>query len=120
MRGFDDGAALEALADGFVQREYAAGDTLVKAGAPADHIFLIARGKLTKYSGERMLGNLTDGDYFGEQVPLEPDGTWSFTVRAVSNTTVLALPLRTFQEIAERSESLRSHIAAYSARQKRR
>ncbi|GAA0451384.1 family 2B encapsulin nanocompartment shell protein [Streptomyces sp. NPDC046215] len=121
LRGFDDGAALEALADGFVQREYAAGDTLVEAGAPADHVFLIAHGKLNqtgpgKYGDETVLRVLADGDHFGEQVLLEPDGTWEFTVRAVTRCTVLALPRQTFQELSERSASLRTHIAEFASR----
>ncbi|MFH8787888.1 family 2B encapsulin nanocompartment shell protein [Streptomyces roseoverticillatus] len=121
LRDFSDNDTLEALADGFVQREYAAGDTLVEAGTPADQIFLVAHGKLNKtgtgkYGDETVLGVLADGDYFGEQVPLEPDGTWGFGVRAVTRCTVLALPLRTFQELAERSEALRAHVAAYASR----
>ncbi|ARZ66420.1 cyclic nucleotide-binding domain-containing protein [Streptomyces sp. HU2014] len=121
LRGFDDNTALEALADGFVQREYAAGDTLVEVGAPADHIYLIAHGKLNrtgpgKYGDETVLGVLADGDYFGETVPLEPDGTWAFTVRAVTRCTVLALPLQAFQELADRSEALREHVAGFASR----
>ncbi|CAM5333426.1 family 2B encapsulin nanocompartment shell protein [Streptomyces abikoensis] len=121
LRDFGDSDTLEALADGFVQREYSAGDTLVKAGTPADQIFLVAHGKLNKtgtgkYGDETVLGVLADGDYFGEQVPLEPDGTWKFTVRAVTRCTVLALPLQTFQELAERSDALRAHVEAYASR----
>ncbi|MEU1309367.1 family 2B encapsulin nanocompartment shell protein [Streptomyces cinnamoneus] len=121
LRGFEDSAALEALADAFVQREYAAGDTLVEAGRPADHIFLIAHGKLAKtgtgkYGDETALGTLADGDYFGERVPLEPEGTWDFTVRAVTRCTVLVLPLQAFQELSERSDALRSHVAGFASR----
>ncbi|MEV5376352.1 family 2B encapsulin nanocompartment shell protein [Streptomyces nondiastaticus] len=121
LRDFGDNDTLEALANGFVQRTYAAGDTLVEAGTPADQIFLIAHGKLNKtgtgkYGDETVLGVLADGDYFGEQVPLEPDGTWGFSVRAVTRCTVLALPLQTFQELAERSEALRAHVAAFTSR----
>ncbi|GHC33246.1 family 2B encapsulin nanocompartment shell protein [Streptomyces cinnamoneus] len=121
LRGFEDSAALEALADAFVQREYAAGDTLVEAGRPADHIFLIAHGKLAKtgtgkYGDETALGTLADGDYFGERVPLEPDGTWDFTVRAVTRCTALVLPLQAFQELSERSDALRSHVAGFASR----
>ncbi|MFI9201437.1 family 2B encapsulin nanocompartment shell protein [Streptomyces sp. NPDC053048] len=121
LRGFSDGDALEALADAFVQREYAAGDTLVEKGRPADQIVLIAHGKLSKtgtgkYGDETSLGTLADGDYFGERVPLEPDGTWNFTVRAVTRCTVLTLPLQAFQELADRSESLRTHVAEFGSR----
>ncbi|MCC3773055.1 family 2B encapsulin nanocompartment shell protein, partial [Streptomyces sp. UNOC14_S4] len=121
LEGFEDSAVLEALAAGFVQRQYAAGDTLVQAGSPADQVFLIAHGKLDKkgpgkYGDETVLGVLADGDYFGESVPLEPDGTWPFSVTAVTRCTVLALPLQTFQEIAGRSETLRDHLADFTSR----
>ncbi|MCA6092921.1 cyclic nucleotide-binding domain-containing protein, partial [Streptomyces sp. SCA3-4] len=124
LRGFEDGPVLEALADAFVQREYAAGDTLVEAGRPADHIFLIAHGKLAKtgtgkYGDDTALGTLADGDYFGERVPLEPEGVWDFTVRAVTRCTVLALPLQAFQDLSERSDTLRSHVAGFASRPSR-
>ncbi|KJY40937.1 Crp/Fnr family transcriptional regulator, partial [Streptomyces sp. NRRL B-1568] len=121
LRGFGDSDTLEALANGFVQREYAAGDTLVEAGQPADQVFLIAHGKLTKtgtgeYGDETTLGTLADGDYFGERVPLEPDGTWHFTVRALTRCTVLTLPVQTFQELADRSPALRAHVDDFASR----
>ncbi|MEU2852846.1 family 2B encapsulin nanocompartment shell protein [Streptomyces syringium] len=121
LRGFDDNAVLESLADGFVQREYAAGDALVESGQPADQVFLIVHGKLNKtgvgkYGDDTVLGVLADGDYFGERVPLEPDGVWGFTVRAVTRCTVLTLSLQAFQELADRSESLRDHVAGFASR----
>ncbi|MFI9723400.1 family 2B encapsulin nanocompartment shell protein [Streptomyces sp. NPDC052396] len=121
MRGFEEPSVLQALADGCVQRQYAAGESLVERGRPADEIFLIAHGKLTKkgagkYGDETLLATLADGDFFGERVPLEPDAEWDFTVRAVTRCTVLALPLRTFQEIAERSPELRAHLEGFATR----
>ncbi|MEV4440661.1 family 2B encapsulin nanocompartment shell protein [Streptomyces sp. NPDC049577] len=121
FRGFDDGPVLEALADGFLQREYAAGDTLVEAGTPADQIFLVVHGKLTRtapgeYGEETTLGVLADGDFFGERMPLEPDGVWDFSVRAVTRCTVLTLTRQTFQELADRSDALRTHVAEFGSR----
>ncbi|MEV4435747.1 family 2B encapsulin nanocompartment shell protein [Streptomyces sp. NPDC049555] len=121
LRDYHDADVLEALADAFVQREYTAGQTLVEAGTPADEVFLIAHGKLAKtgagkYGDETSLGTLADGDYFGERVPLEPEATWGFTVRALTRCTVLALPVRAFRELAERSESLRAHVEGFASR----
>ncbi|MCC3778763.1 family 2B encapsulin nanocompartment shell protein [Streptomyces sp. UNOB3_S3] len=121
LRGFEDADVLEALANAFVQREYAPGDALAEAGQPADRIFLIAHGKLAKtgtgkYGDETALGTLADGDYFGEKVPLEPDGTWGFTVRAVTRCAVLTLDRQAFQEIADRSDALRAHVAGFASR----
>ncbi|NVK82619.1 cyclic nucleotide-binding domain-containing protein, partial [Streptomyces morookaense] len=121
LRGFEDNAVLEALAAACVQREYAPGDALAEQGRPADQVFLIAHGKLTKtgpgkYGDETDLGSLGAGDFFGERVPLEPDGTWGFTVRATTRCTVLTLPLQAFQEVADRSEALRTHIEGFASR----
>ncbi|MEU8579587.1 family 2B encapsulin nanocompartment shell protein [Streptomyces abikoensis] len=121
LRGFEDADVLEALADAFVQREYAPGDALVEAGQPADQIFLIAHGKLAKtgtgkYGDETALGTLADGDYFGEKVPLEPDGTWAFTIRAVTRCAVLTLSRQAFEAIADRSDALRAHVAGFASR----
>jgi hypothetical protein len=41
LRGFDNDEVLSALAERFVQQEYAPGDVIVERGKPADQIFLI-------------------------------------------------------------------------------
>src|SRR6476646_7964397 len=46
LRGFADGSSLDALAARFEQREYAAGQVIVTAGRPADHVYLVAHGKV--------------------------------------------------------------------------
>src|SRR5216683_379497 len=63
LRGFGDTTALGALADRFVQREFEPGQIIVAAGRKADHVFLIAHGKVEKvgagkYGQETMLGRL--------------------------------------------------------------
>lgn len=97
LRGFSDGDTLGVLAEQFVQREYEPGQLVVEAGGPADHVFLIAHGKVEQvgagpYGDETITGLLADGDTFGGQVLAGPDGTWDFTARAATATTVLALP----------------------------
>src|ERR1044071_743952 len=72
LRGFDDVAVLQALADRFVQKEFAPGDVIVEAGKPADHVFLIAHCKANKlgvgkYGDPTVLGVLADGDHFGDR-----------------------------------------------------
>ncbi|WP_239313409.1 family 2B encapsulin nanocompartment shell protein, partial [Frankia sp. Cj3] len=121
LRGFDDETVLRALADRFVQREFAPGDVIVESGQPADQVFLIAHGKLHKlgtgkYGDEAVLGVLADGDYFGDQVLAGPRGSWEFTVRAVTGCTVLALSQQAFQELADQSAELRAQIEAFQSR----
>ncbi|WP_239377431.1 family 2B encapsulin nanocompartment shell protein [Frankia sp. Cj5] len=121
LRGFDDETVLRALADRFVQREFAPGDVIVESGQPADQVFLIAHGKVHKlgtgkYGDEAVLGVLADGDYFGDQVLAGPRGSWEFTVRAVTGCTVLALSQQAFQELVDQSAELRAQIEAFQSR----
>ncbi|MFE9609760.1 family 2B encapsulin nanocompartment shell protein [Streptomyces sp. NPDC006012] len=115
LRGFADGSSLEALAARFEQREYAAGQVIVTAGRPADHVYLVAHGKVEQvgqgpYGEEAVVALLADGDTFGGQVLAGPDGAWEFTARAATATTVLALPHASYLEVAERHEALRAHV----------
>lgn len=115
LRGFPDGAALRALAARFEQREYAPGQVIATAGRPADHVYLVAHGKVEKigagpYGDEAVVGLLADGDALGGQVLAGRDGAWEFTARAATATTVLALPHSAYQEVAERHGDLRAHV----------
>jgi CRP-like cAMP-binding protein len=115
LRDFTDDASLNALADRFQQREYAAGDQIVESGQPADRVFLIAYGKVNRlgigaYGDETLLGGLADGDYFGDKALSGQAGTWDYTVRAVTRCIVLELRFQSFQEMNGQSEPLRTHI----------
>ena len=117
LRGFADADALGALAERFEQREFAPGQLIVEAGRPADQVFLIAHGKVEQlgegpYGDEAVAGLLADGDTFGGQVLADPDGSWEFTARAATATTVLTLPHSVYQAVAERHPELSAHIAS--------
>ncbi|ADP81512.1 family 2B encapsulin nanocompartment shell protein [Pseudofrankia inefficax] len=120
LRGFD-GGELTTLADAFVQREYSPGEILAEAGAAAAEVVLIAHGKVGRFGpgafdDERSLGILSDGEYFGADVLVGPDTTWDHTVRALTRTTVLALPRQRFQEVVDASDTLRAWIDDYRSR----
>jgi CRP-like cAMP-binding protein len=66
-----------------------------------------------------VLDVLADGEHVGGHALTEPEGTWEFTVRAVTAGTVLVLPRQAFEEMVERSEELRSHIQQLRARPQR-
>ncbi|MGX9882454.1 family 2B encapsulin nanocompartment shell protein [Streptomyces sp. NPDC002276] len=117
LRGFADDDALGALAERFEQRDYAPGQLIVQAGQPADSVYLVAHGKVEQlgegpYGDEAVVGLLADGDTFGGQVLAEPDGSWEFTARAATATTVLALPHAAYQAVADRHAELRAHVEA--------
>ena len=121
LRGFADDAVLARLADGFVQREVAAGEVIAEAGQPADQVFLIAHGKVTrraagKYGEEAHLGTLADGDQFGDAALIESGDVWEFTATAATACTLMVLPQATFEAVAAESEQLRAHVEAFRAR----
>jgi hypothetical protein len=120
LRGFEDDEVLTVLADRFEQREYAADEVIVEFGHQADQAYLIAHGKVNKlgvgeYGDQTILGVLTDGDYFGDHALIEEQNIWEFTAKAVTPCTVLTLPRRVFQDLAEQSEDLRAHVDAVLA-----
>ncbi|GHG47569.1 MULTISPECIES: family 2B encapsulin nanocompartment shell protein [Amycolatopsis] len=116
LRGFGDETALGALAEAFEQREYEPGDTLFAAGAPRDTLFLLAHGKVTRhgtgpYGDDLLLGAVTDGDHFGEEVLGPEPGAWPYTARAATRVIALVLPAGVYARLNGRSEALRTHVA---------
>ncbi|GAA0388990.1 Crp/Fnr family transcriptional regulator [Acrocarpospora corrugata] len=117
LRGYDDMDTLEALAGRFAQRDFEPGDIIVASGDAADDVVLVAHGKLDRlgvgpYGDEAVLGNLADGDHFGDQSLLGP-GVWGFTVKATTAGTVLTLPRRAFEELLSQSDTLRAQVDGY-------
>ncbi|GGZ02847.1 family 2B encapsulin nanocompartment shell protein [Streptomyces poonensis] len=115
LRGFDDADVLKALAERFTQREFEPGQAIVESGGRADHVYLIAHGKVEKvgagpYGGEAVTGFLADGDSLGGRVLAGAEGTWDFTARALTPTTVLELPYPAYQAVAGQHEKLREHV----------
>ncbi|MDQ3761628.1 MAG: cyclic nucleotide-binding domain-containing protein [Actinomycetota bacterium] len=124
LRGFDDPEVLDALAGRFTQRDFEAGDTIVQQGQPADQVFLIAHGKISKivsgeYGDPMVLDVLADGDYFGDRELVESQDTWGYSVTAITACTVLALPRQAFEEMVDQSEALRAHLERFRARAQR-
>lgn len=125
LRGFEgDSAVFQALASRFVQKEYKAGESIVEAGTPAEHVFLLAHGKAKKlgkgkYGDELVLDVLADGDHFGDQAVVESNDQWSFSVKATTACTVLALPQQVFEDLIKQSPALQAHVARYKERLKK-
>jgi CRP-like cAMP-binding protein len=117
LHGFADGSVLETLAGLFEQREYESGAAIVEEGRPADGLLLIAHGRAVKFQTGRYgdsvgRATLADGDHAGHELG-EPGAAWPYTLKADTRCTVLMLPWRAFHELADRSPSLRDHLAAY-------
>ncbi|WP_445637772.1 family 2B encapsulin nanocompartment shell protein [Nostoc sp. DSM 114161] len=122
LRGFNDVGVLTALAGRFVQREFAPGEIIVQAGQLANEFVAIAHGKVNKigigkYDEQPLLDVLADGDYFGEQVLVEPESSnWKFTITAVTQCTVLALPQQRFRELLNQSRALQAQVEQFRTR----
>ncbi|MGC0313004.1 family 2B encapsulin nanocompartment shell protein [Kitasatospora acidiphila] len=119
LRGFEDDALLAQLADRFTQRDFRAGEVLVEAGQPINEVFLIAHGKVNRIGSSKygdsdsVVGVLADGDHIGDEALSVADGLWPYSVTAATAGTAMALSWPAFQELADRSEALRAHIAQF-------
>ncbi|MFD5159619.1 family 2B encapsulin nanocompartment shell protein [Streptomyces hawaiiensis] len=115
LRSYDDEEVLFEISRRCEQREIAAGDVIASFGSPADEVYLLAHGRVEKvgtgpYGDDESLGVLADGSYFGDDALLNGDAIWEYTARALTACTVLVLPRQEFEQIAERSDTLREHL----------
>jgi len=118
LRGYEDQEVLEALAGRFVQREFEAGEVLAQEGTPADHLYLLAHGRVVKtghghYGETNRLGVLADGDKFGDGYLLDTEPTWDYTVKAATAGILLQLPRHEFIAILDDSPSLQAQVQHY-------
>ncbi|MFF5401938.1 family 2B encapsulin nanocompartment shell protein [Streptomyces misionensis] len=116
LRSFEDEEVLAELARRCRQRAFAPGEVIADFGNRNDGVYLLAHGRVEKvatgpYGDDSVLGVLADGAYFGDQALLDGESIWEYTVRAGTAATVLILSRQDFEEIAQRSPSLRDHLA---------
>ncbi|MFI9816036.1 family 2B encapsulin nanocompartment shell protein [Saccharothrix variisporea] len=119
LRDFEDESVLAALADRFQQREVRQGETIVELGRPADEVYLIAHGKVSRvgrgeYGDETVLDTLANGEYFGAEVLTGQETQWEFTARAVTPVIVLVLPLRELRQLNGHADALRTHLEDFA------
>lgn len=117
LAGLDDAGALVALAARFQQREYLAGDIIVRAGEEADGLLLLAYGRATllrpgRYETPSTLDLLGDGDHLGVRPLLEPGARWPAALRAETRCVVLVLPRQAFEEASRQHPRLAAHVRA--------
>lgn len=120
LQGFDDARVLARIADLAEQRVVPAGEILAEAGHAAEHLFLIAHGKVDqigsgKYGDAHVVNTLNGGGHLGSQVLVNGDTTWNYTAKTVTRTTVMSIERRRFQELLAGNDALRSHIEAFRA-----
>ena len=101
---------LDAIASLLIERRFPKNKIIVEEGLPGDYMYVIREGrvKVTKLSGdgrEQILALLEAGDFFGEMALLE-QAPRSATVRALTETRMLALSRRDFLHLLESSPDL--------------
>lgn len=120
LRDFEDEAALTELANRCEQREFAAGEVLAVGGEAADRVFLLAHGRVEQigqgpYGDEAVVEVLADGAHFGDHALVDREAVWPHTARAATACTVLVLTRDDVVNLADRAESLRTHLAGLAA-----
>ncbi|GAB2692845.1 family 2B encapsulin nanocompartment shell protein [Nocardia thraciensis] len=120
LRGFDDDDVLRALAERCEQRDLDPGTIVAEFGNPVDQLLLVVHGKLSKigtgdYGETTMLGMLSGGAYFGEEMLVDRGAIWPVTVKTVTRTTLLSLPRAALDQLIEEAPALRRHLSEYAA-----
>jgi hypothetical protein len=115
LAGLADEAALAALAARFEQREYLAGDIVVRAGETAEGLLVLAAGKATllrpgRYETPSALDLLGDGDHLGVRPLLDPSARWPAALRAETRCVVLVLPRAAFEDVGARHPALAARV----------
>ncbi|MCO4774218.1 MAG: ATP-binding cassette domain-containing protein [Deltaproteobacteria bacterium] len=113
-----DAAVLSGLADRFVTVHVREGESVFRKGDFADALYLNVRGRLTvevpDEGGVRVLRTVGAGDFFGE-LGLLHDVRRTATVRASTDTVLLALFRSSFERLVARDSEVRDRVAAAAA-----
>ena len=101
---------LETIASLLIERRFPNNKTIVEEGLPGDFMYVILEGrvKVTKLSGdgrEKIFEMLGEGDFFGEMALLEGAPRVA-SVKALSETRILALARNDFLSVLRRSPDL--------------
>lgn len=111
---------LQRLADRMVERNYAAGDIIVKQGQGGEGFYVIITGKgeaiRERADGEKMVVNqFGPSDYFGELALLDEDGIRTASITVSEPTTCLVLTrwdfLATLRQDADMAVEILQEIA---------
>ena len=117
--GLADDDALSALAGLFTRQEVAAGSVIAERGQPADQLYLVAHGRVSRvgageFDEDAVLGVVGDGGWFGSDT-LAQGGDWSYTAVAATACTLLSLPRDQFQALVGRSPALAGQVRQFGA-----
>lgn len=96
------------LAKVFTSKNYGENEIIFRQGEPGDQFYIVVRGKLeVVVAGNRRVGVLEDGDYFGE-IALLTESPRTATVKAITQSALIALPRDQFTEFMKKEPAVRS------------
>jgi CRP/FNR family transcriptional regulator, cyclic AMP receptor protein len=101
------GEDLERIADLLIERRFPKNKTIVEEGLPGDYMYVICEGrvqvsKLSDDGREKILEFFEEGAFFGEMSLLD-DAPRSASVRALTDTRILALSRSDFLAVMRRT-----------------
>ena len=106
------------LSDQLEVLHFSLGQTVCRAGDPADSFYLVYSGRARVVSAsegkETTVGTLSRGDHFGEQ-GLISGGTRVYTVRAADDLVLLRLSQEAFERVLQRQPELQGYFRKYVA-----
>jgi glutaminase len=102
-------AQREAIARVSATREFSAGDTLVRTGDAAEHIYLLLAGEVSVLTNGTRLSTLLPGAFFGEMA-LHGNPLRSADIVADQDGVLLELPLSEFEGFGESDVALQAGL----------
>jgi CRP/FNR family transcriptional regulator, cyclic AMP receptor protein len=111
-------AETERLASLFKEREFVAGETIIKEGVGAAAFFVILSGEVAVSVHGKPVSTLTRGDYFGE-VALIDEGARSATVTATTDVLCHGLTYWEFRPLVQTNATIAWNLLQNLARRLR-
>ncbi len=94
--------AVDTVIASLQRSEVPGGELIARQGTPADKFFILVEGEAEVLRDDRTVDTVSPGQLFGE-VAIMRDQSRSVTVRAKTNTKLLALERDTFRDLIARS-----------------
>ncbi|MGH3509985.1 MAG: PEP/pyruvate-binding domain-containing protein [Nocardioidaceae bacterium] len=113
-----DEAEVERLAGLFKEREFGAGETIIKEGVGAAAFFVILSGQVAVSVHGKPVSTLTRGDYFGE-VALIDEGARSATITAATDVVCQGLTYWEFRPLVQSNATIAWNLLQTLARRLR-
>ena len=116
---FFSGEELTAFLEEAAEVQTAKGVVLFHEGDPGQEMYIVLRGMVKVFRGNRVIDIVKPGDYFGEMAIIE-DQSRSASVAALEDSLLLQVPLAVFQEYFSRQpKSLVAMMRTLSQRVRR-